>query len=59
VTASTVGYGDIAPNTEWARLFAIFYLPLITLSLAKVGCVFMQLYYCYAWFLYSKLQDPA
>jgi hypothetical protein len=35
VSASTVGYGDLAPNTDFAKAFATFFLPVLTLSLAK------------------------
>ncbi|CAM9142201.1 unnamed protein product [Ascophyllum nodosum] len=36
VSASTVGYGDFSPETTATKLFAIFYLPVSTLFLAKV-----------------------
>ncbi|CAM9142123.1 unnamed protein product [Ascophyllum nodosum] len=36
VSASTVGYGDFSPHTTIAKVFAIFYLPVSTLLLAKV-----------------------
>ena len=36
VTITTVGYGDIVPNSSGAKLFSIIFLPLSTLSLAHV-----------------------
>jgi Ion channel len=36
VSATTVGYGDAVPKTDFAKAFTILYLPMITLALAKV-----------------------
>ncbi|CAM9600575.1 unnamed protein product [Discosporangium mesarthrocarpum] len=36
VSASTVGYGDYYPKTAASKTFAIFFLPLATLMLAKI-----------------------
>ena len=36
VSVTTVGYGDFAPRSVGTKVFAIFYLPIATLSLAKV-----------------------
>eukprot|EP00953_Heterococcus_sp_UTEX-ZZ885_P011425 6612-Heterococcus_DN1.PRE.1 len=35
VSATTVGYGDAVPKTDFAKAFTILYLPMITLALAK------------------------
>jgi Ion channel len=37
VSATTVGYGDAVPKTNFAKAFTILYLPMITLALAKVS----------------------
>ena len=34
-TATTIGYGDTVPTSDAAKIFAIVYLPMLTLSLAK------------------------
>lgn len=35
-SAATVGYGDIAPNTNSSKAFCIVFLPIVTLALAKI-----------------------
>jgi len=36
VTATTVGYGDKAPQKQWTRLISIFYLPICILVMTKM-----------------------
>lgn len=36
VTAITIGYGDIVPNSDNARLFLLFYMPIATLAMGNV-----------------------
>ena len=36
VTASTIGFGDLAPYSPWGRLFAVFYIPLAVASAGEI-----------------------
>lgn len=40
ITASTIGFGDFSPQTKWARLLAIVYIPL---AVAAAGDLFSGL----------------
>ncbi len=40
ITASTIGFGDFSPQTKWARLLAVVYIPL---SVAAAGDLFSGL----------------
>ena len=35
ITMTTIGYGDISPSSDWAKLATVIYLPLAVLSLAQ------------------------
>jgi len=45
-TATTVGYGDIAPKNTWMRLIAVFYLPIciyvMARTFAKLTAVYLR-----------------
>lgn len=44
ITITTVGFGDLSPKSEGARIFAIFYLPLAVISVAHgIGSVVEEL----------------
>lgn len=44
ITITTVGFGDLSPKSEGARIFAIFYLPLAVVSVAHgIGSVVEEL----------------
>lgn len=44
ITVTTVGFGDLSPKSEGARIFAIFFLPLAVVSVAHgVGSVLEEI----------------
>eukprot|EP01051_Picozoa_sp_SAG22_P012492 SAG22_NODE_1304_length_4796_cov_4.746914_4_plen_131_part_00 len=35
VTASTVGYGDVTPQSAWGKVFSILYIPVAVVVMSK------------------------
>lgn len=43
VAATTVGYGDVAPDTDMLKLFSVVYLPMLSLCMGKLAGDFADL----------------